>query len=447
MHYYINNHLSSLLFAKNVLSSNYNSYTSPTSKSLVSRQFIGKLINQYWQEKIFLSTPSLYTEKYINQLKLEGVLMYKNEQKKFLLDFSRALLSGRIETSLNFGTTNLNNSQYISYIWKKGFNFSLPKKLIFLLFNRNSLSLNTDQFIFVNQLQNQPLPLFTVINNLNQMILADSSEENIGNLSSIDKISKWYYDKLVVDDKILPIYYGLFFIHPKDAIEYANYIKTKYINLSKGKQLSLFSSHLSTYYKVTRMISQNLQFRLVPDLEEISRLLYQYRYYRNLKFHKCQKYSKNFFQGQPIYTIEPFFAYNRKTKKLSLLHYSYHRKSNINNKIIKYKAVFINYATLLKAWHEFKQKQIDYKIPNKPKVIVYNLEDYIRKHAYNHEIEEQEKNILFIPSQESYQFIKHYKFVNNQNKIKRVFSNKLLGFKILTQRIFWSLTSRQPVSW
>nr|YP_009510403.1 hypothetical protein [Gracilaria caudata]AXI96076.1 hypothetical protein [Gracilaria caudata] len=443
--YYINNHLSSLLFAKNVLSSSYDSRTSPMSKPLVSRQFIGKLINQYWQEKIFLSTPSIHAEKYINQLKLEGVLIYKNEQKKFLLDFSRALLSGRIETSLNYGTVNLNNNQYLSYIWKKGFNFSLPKKSISSLFDYNSFSFHKDQVMFIHQLQNQPLPLFTVVNNMNQMILADSSEENIGNLHSIDKIYKWYYDKFILNNTRLPIYYGLFFIHPIDAIEYADYIKSKYINSSKEKQLNLFSSHLSTYYKVTRMNLKNLQFRLIPDLKEISKILYKYRYYRNLKFHKYQKYSKNFFQGQPLYIIEPFWAYNRKTNKMSLLNYYYNCKSNINHKITEYQAVFTNYATLLKAWHKFKQKQIDYKIPNKPKVIIYNLEDFIKTHEYNNEI--KENNILFIPSQESYQFIKHYNFVNNQNKIKRIFSNKLLGLKILTQRIFWSLTSRQPVNW
>nr|YP_009497929.1 Ycf80 [Gracilaria changii]ART65193.1 Ycf80 [Gracilaria changii] len=441
--YHINNHLSSLLFAKNVLLSNYNSDTFSASKSLVSRQLIGKLINQYWQEKIFLSNPNLYTEKYINQLKLEGILVCKNEQKKFLLDFSRALLSGRIETSLNFGTTKSNNNQYISYIWKKGFNFSLPTKL--LLFNSDKSYLNTEQITFANQLYNQALPLFTVINNMNQMILTDSSEENIGNLNSIDKIYKWYYDKLVSNEKILPIYYGLFFVEPKDALEYVNYIKSKYPNSSKIKELSLFPSHLSTYYKVTRMNLQNLQFRLIPDLEEISRLLCKYRYYKNVTFHKYQKYSKNFFQGQPLYIIEPFFAYERKTNKLNLLNYSFDQNSDIHNKSIKYEAIFTKYATLIEAWHKFRQKKIDYKIPNKPKVIVYNLEDFIRNNEHNDVI--KEKNILFIPSKESYKFIKHYKFINNQNKMRRVFSNKFLLLKILSQRILWSLTSRQPVNW
>nr|UAD88188.1 hypothetical protein [Gracilaria tikvahiae] len=441
--YYINTHLYSLLFAKNVFSSSYDPHITSMSKSFVSRPFIGKLINKYWQEKIFLSVSSTHSEKYTNQLKLEGILIYKNEQKKFLLDFSRALLSGRIETCFNFSEVNSSNNQYISYIWKKGFNFPLPKKWIFSLFDQDSLSLNKNEWMFINHLQNQPFPLFTITNNLNQIVLADSSEKNTGNLNAIDKIYKWYCSKFITDYRELPLYYGLFFVHPTDAVEYANYIKSKYNTSNKTNQLTLFSSNLSTYYKLNRINAKNLQFRLIPDLEEISKLLYEYKYYRDLKFHKYQKYSKSFFQGQPIYMIEPFFAYNKKTNKMQLLNYYY--RSNIDNNIIEYKAIFTNYATMLRAWRQFRRTKTDYKIPSKPKVFVYNLEDFIRTHEYNQEI--KTRNILFIPSQKSYNFIKHYGFVKNKNKIQRIFSNKFLGFKILSQRIIWSLTSRQPIYW
>nr|YP_009732164.1 hypothetical protein [Gracilaria spinulosa]QHS70669.1 hypothetical protein [Gracilaria spinulosa] len=443
--YYINTHLSSWLFAKNVFSSSYDSHIPSMSKSLVSRPFIGKLINKYWQEKIFLSVSSTYSEKYINQLKLEGILIYKNEQKKFLLDFSRALLSGRIETLLDFSQVNSNNNPYISYVWRKSFNFPVPRKWIFSLFHKNSLSLNKNQLIFVNYLQNQPLPLFTITNNLNQMVLADSSEDNTGNLNSIDKIYKWYCSKFIRDYKALPVHYGLFFVDPTDALEYANYIQSKHNTSNKINQLTIFSHNLSSYFKLNRINVNNLQFRLIPDLEEISRLLYKYRYYRNLKFHKYQKYSNNFFQGQPIYMIEPFFAYSRKTNKMQLSNYYYNYMSNTDNNIIEYKAIFTNYATLLSAWHQFKRTKIDYQIPSKPKVLVYNLEDFIRTHECNHEI--KTRNILFIPSQKSYDFIKHYRFIKNKNKIQQIFSNKFLGLKILSQRIIWSLTSRQPTYW
>nr|UAD87167.1 hypothetical protein [Gracilaria pacifica] len=443
--YHINLHLYSLLFSKSIFSSSYDANFHTTSTSLVTRPFIGKLINKYWQEKIFLSVPSVHSEKYINQLKLEGVLIYKNEQKKFLLDFSRALLSGRIETSVNSKPITLGNNKSISYVWKKGFNFPLPTKRIFSLSRSNSLPLNKDESMFLDKLQDQPLPLFTLKNNLNQMILADSSEHNTGKLNFIDKIYKQYYSIFVTDDNSFPPYYGLFFMRPTDALEYANHINGKYNTVNSTNRLTLFSSHLCTYNKLARINVKNLQFRLIPDLQEISKLIYKYKYYRNLKFHKDQKYGKNFFQGQPIYIIEPFFAYNKKMNKTQLLHYSYNYKSNKDRSKIEYKAIFTDYSTLVKAWHAFKRCHKDYGIPSKPKVFVYNLEDFIRTYKYNDEI--KTRNILFVPSKESYDFIKHYKFIKNQSKIKRIFSNKFLGFKILSQRIIWSLTSRQPIHW
>nr|YP_063677.1 conserved hypothetical plastid protein [Gracilaria tenuistipitata var. liui]AAT79752.1 conserved hypothetical plastid protein [Gracilaria tenuistipitata var. liui] len=443
--HHINIHLCSLLSAHNIFSSRRDPHFSAINQSLVIRPFIGKLINKYWQERIFLSVPNISSEKYINQLKLEGILIYKNEQKKFLLDFSKALLSGRIETSLNSSILESDSNSYISCIWKKGFNFSIPTQFILSFFNQNNFVLNKQQVTFLKQLKHQPLPLFTVTNNSNQIVLADSTENIANNSNFLDKIHKWYYNKFLFNDKKQAIYYGLFFMHPMDALEYIKHIKSHYEFSKEKHEFHLFSSYLSSYYKLTRTNLRNIQFRIIPDLQEISRLLYQYRYYPNLRFHRNQIYSKNSFRGQPLYIIEPFLAYRKIDNQKKLLVYSYNYRSNSDHNIIQSEAVFTNYTTLIKAWHKFKQKHTDYEISSKPKVTVYNLEDFIKDNEYKSKIEE--KNILFIPSQASYQFIKNYQFVNKQNKIKQIFSNKFLSFKILSQRIFWSLTSRQPINW
>nr|YP_010198954.1 hypothetical protein LK147_pgp137 [Hydropuntia urvillei]UAD88403.1 hypothetical protein [Hydropuntia urvillei] len=440
--YYINPNLYSSLFTQNIFSFKYEPNIPAVHQHLVSRKLIGRLINKYWQEKIFLSVPSTQSEKYINQLKLEGVLIYKAEQKKFLLDFSKALLSGRIQTSLDCIKLTSNNNQYISYIWKKGCNFPIPIKFSF--FSSNTLFLNKEQLIFFNMLYKQPFPLFAVTNSSNRIILADSSEDIKANLKLIDKIYKWYYNKFVIYKNLPPSYYGLFFVNPRDAKEYMDSIKIIYklSNTNIKNQLNLFSTHLSTYYKLTRLNFQSLQIRLIPDLEEISKLIHLYKNYRNIKFHKYQKYGRKFFQGQPIYTIEPFLAYNKKTNKVKLLNYSY-LTNNYNSS--SNKVIFTNYSTLLKAWQIFKKQNVDYKLSNQPKVLVYNLEDFIKTYEFNYVM--KTKNVLFIPSEESYRFVKYYPFIKNQNKIKRIFSNKFLDFQILSQRIIWSLTSRQPINW
>nr|YP_009244493.1 hypothetical protein Gchil_079 [Agarophyton chilense]AMK96735.1 hypothetical protein Gchil_079 [Agarophyton chilense]ASP44630.1 hypothetical protein [Agarophyton chilense]UAD84336.1 hypothetical protein [Agarophyton chilense] len=438
--HHINTHLHSLLF-----SSRRDTHFSTINKSLVDRPFIGKLINKYWQERIFLSVPTISSEKYVNQLKLEGIVIYKKEQKKFLLDFSKALISGRIQISLNSNILGSNSSSYISCIWKKGFNFSIPVEFILSFFNPNNFLLDKQKATFLNQLKYQPLPLFMVTNNLNQIVLADSTENIASNSNLLDKIHKWYYNKCLFNDKKQAIYYGLFFVHPMDALEYTKHIKSHYKFSKEKNEFRLFSSHLSTYYKLTRAKLRNIQFRIIPDLQEISRLLYQYRYYSNLSFHRNQKYSKNSFQGQPLYIIEPVLAYNKTNNRKKLLIYSYNYKSNLDHNIIQSEPVFTNYTTLLKAWQEFKQKHTNYRISNQPKVTIYNLEDFIKDNEYQYKVEE--KNILFIPSPASYKFIKYYQSINKNNTVKQKFSNKFLSLKILSQRIFWSLTSRQPMNW
>nr|YP_009511015.1 hypothetical protein [Hydropuntia rangiferina]AXI96688.1 hypothetical protein [Hydropuntia rangiferina]UAD87371.1 hypothetical protein [Hydropuntia rangiferina] len=431
----MNIHLHSFLFAKNRFSSDYNASTFMSNQTFVTRTIVGKLIDNYWQEKIFLSVRNIQSEKYINQLKLEGILIYKTEQKKFLLDFSKALLSGRIEACLSPVKLTSSNNNYVSYIWRKGFNFSIPKR--FALFSSNILFLSKKQVSFLKILYQQPFPIFTVTNNLNQIILADSSENTKGNLKTADKIHKWYYTNFIMDRKVPSSYYGLFFIHPADAQEYISYIKKLYNFSDTQTQLNLFSSYLSVYYKLTRMHLQSVQIKLIPDIEELGKLIYKYKYYQNIQFHKHQKYSKNSFQGQPIYIIQPFFAYNKKSKKIKLLHYTYTDKND--------QVVFTNYSTLLRAWQKFKCQNSDYKLLNRPKVLVYNLEDLISTYEFNEKM--QSKNIFFIPSKESYEFIKNHKYTGNHRKIKQIFSNKLLDFQLISQRLIWSLTSRQPVSW
>nr|UAD85559.1 hypothetical protein [Gracilaria edulis] len=431
----MNINLHSFLFAKNRFSSDYGASTFISNQPFVTRTIVGRLINKYWQEKIFLSVRNIQSEKYINQLKLEGILIYKTEQKKFLLDFSKALLSGRIETCLSSTKLTSSNKNYVSYIWRKGFNFSVPKS--FSLFSPNILLLSKKQASFLKILYQQPFPIFTVTNNLNQIILADSSENTKSNLKTADRIYKWYYTNFIIDRKVPSIYYGLFFINPSDAQEYINYIKKLYNFSDTQNQLNIFSSSLSAYYKLTHINLQSIQIRLIPDIEELGKLIYKYKYYQNIQFHKNQKHSRNSFQGQPIYTIQPFFAYNKKLKKIKLLNYTYNNKND--------QIVFTNYSTLLKAWQKFKCQNSDYRLLNRPKVLVYNLEDLISTYDFNDKI--QKKNIFFIPSKESYEFIKNHKYIGNNHKIKQIFSNKLLDFQSMVQRLIWSFTSRQPVRW
>lgn len=429
---------------------NFNSFKT-NSKDIFVQKFIYpnffiKLINRYWQETIFLSISSPLSDNYINRLKSDG-LIYKHQSKKFLLDFSKALMTGRIDTSLNNSSLVSkikSNSTYVQYIWRKGINLSFPVNIFqdFLIYKKSNFP-NNNQRILIQKLKKNQFPIFTIVNGFNQIIIAEPSEKIILNQSLINKIYEWYNDYLLQKKYSKPLHQGLFFMNPCDALEYSNFIKNKYPHSSKENNLKIFSSRLDFYYRQVRTSIPKIQFRLIPDLKELSELMYKYRFYKNIYFHSNQKYNKDSFQGQPIYFIEPVFAINKKTKKVDLINFNY--SLNEKKSIKYYEAIFTNYNTAILAWKKFCYESKDYKLPLNPKIMVYNLEDFLKTCEFNNQI--KQRNLLFIPTKESYKFIYKRKSEKFKNQIIQIFSSKILFIKVFSKRLIWSLTSRQPISW
>lgn len=417
------------------------------NKKLVSRHFITKLLNKYWQETIFLSQSNLLSDTYTNQLKSDGIAVYKNQYKKFLFDFSKALIAGRIEANLQKpkGINAIsNNFTEIKYTWKKGLNFSVPKNVFNFLSNKRQFGFpNPAQLVLIKKLQQNKLPLFTVINNFNQIVIAQPSDELINKRGPIDKIYQLYYDYFLWEKDYKPMYEGLFFINSEDALEYQESIKNQYIHSSKDNKLNIFASGLDFYYKLVRISPPRVQFNLIPDLKELGDLIYKYQYNRHIAFHNKQKYGKYFFQGQPIYLIEPILSKNKQTGKMDLVNYMY--ELNRNEKKQEYETIFMNYKVALLAWQKFIEQNTNYNLPSKPNILIYNLEDFLKLHENNSNI--YDKNLLFVPVQESYQFIKANTLKKSQRNISQILLNQFLYFQIITKRIIWSLTSRQPINW
>nr|YP_010986222.1 hypothetical protein UYL67_pgp198 [Pachymeniopsis lanceolata]WOL37140.1 hypothetical protein [Pachymeniopsis lanceolata] len=462
-YYYANQHSKLLaqnigakntLFAKvsvnnsaNGIANHYTTAKAFANRKLIHPTLINKLINKYWQETIFLSTVNPLSDNYINQLKSAGVAMYQNEYKKFLLDFSKALTTRRIEVYLDDSSisANLKNRPtYIKYIWRKGLNFSLPDNPLKHFFNAKHLhNSNTNKSFLLKKIRSNDFPIFTIINGSNQIIMAEFPEKMLDDNNFLDKLHRWYYDCFLWTKNNQPLYEGLFFMNPEDAIEYKYHIQQKYPQSSKQNVLNIFASKLDLYYKLTTTSVPKIRFRLIPDLTELGELIFKYRKYRHVSFHKQQKYSSNYFQGQPIYIIQPILAFNKKTKKNMPINYRYSLHEDESQ--ITYDAIFMNYKTTLIAWQKFREENKDYTLPSYPKLLVYNLEDFIKACESNKEI--YNKNILFVPSKESYDFVKQY--YNNPSQIHMLqkFSSTLLYFKVLSKRMLWSLTSRQPMNW
>ena len=403
----------------------------------ISRSFWDKFINNYWQETLFISTNNVLSDYYTNQLKSSGLLVYKgNQYKKFLSSFSKDLIAGKIQVLLSKNDKqsvlfNMNNNKYIKYTWRKGFNwyiYNLYSKYLFLikylLKNRNT--------IYIKKIQGNVLPLFTIINQNNELITAESSNQIFTYKNLFNPFKNLY--EIIIGKKN---YVGLLFINPNDALEYKEYSINKYLFFKKNL-LRLFISQLSLYYKLIYSSIYNIEFRLVPDLQEVSSIIYKYQYYKNIKFDKFQKYGKNYFQGQPIYIIQPFQCKNLYTGQKNKFNYFYNvGKSSYS---LRCYAIFLNYKTALLAWNKFRQDYSHYKIPLMPNIYVSNLENFIKSKAY----EKNSTNYVIVPSLDTYNLLLSKSGINENWSVVKVLQDQFLYLKNICQRLIWSLISKYP---
>nr|YP_010903043.1 hypothetical protein P4C74_pgp136 [Hypnea pseudomusciformis]WCH55097.1 hypothetical protein [Hypnea pseudomusciformis]WCH56690.1 hypothetical protein [Hypnea pseudomusciformis] len=427
----------------------YENIKSLANKKLISRNFMIKLLNIYWQETIFVSKSNSLSNTYSNQLKSDGLAIYKNQYKKFLSDFSKALSLGRIEVAFNKykKSDQINNlfNDDIKYIWKKGFNGLITQNFLHLLFEYNQIRIfNNQKLKLLNNLQLKYFPIFTIVNNSSQIIISEPSDELIYNKNFLDKLYQWYFYRFSMNNKNKPVYQGLFFINPNDALEYKQYIKYKHKSINKQPNLSILPCNLSFYYQVFYKLSLKIQFYLIPDLKELGKLINIYQHKNNVSFHRKQKYSLSSFQGQPIYVIQPLIVKNKKTKQTESIKYSYYFNKKLDKKINDY--IFLNYNVALFAWKKFIKDNMHYNLPSQPPVIVYNLEDFINHNSNKYDNNTYLKNCIFIPSKESFDFLKSNLFLKSQKTTYENFTYNLMTIKTIINRIIWSLTSKQPVN-
>jgi len=261
------------------------------------------------------------------------------------------------------------------------------------------------------------VPLFTVSNKLGQMVISELPQE----FKSKQKIISYVSD----ERNTQYLYHGWFFINHKDAEEYMAHISQVY-GLKKNS-LKIFTCNISTLYKIMSKFNHKIEFRLIPDLQEISKLIKQYRYLKNISFDSKQQYSKKSFNGQPIYIFNQEDADS----------YDYISK---NNKKDTYNLAFTNYHTAISAWNKLNYKLLNKQKSNTPSLIVYNLEDFVSNN-FNYK---SKNKLLLVPSEESYTFTKKYQLRRNLDIVYNTISNRMSSLELWSKRILWSLTSRQP---
>nr|YP_009315514.1 Hypothetical protein ORF_2 [Liagora brachyclada]SCW24172.1 Hypothetical protein ORF_2 [Liagora brachyclada] len=412
-------------------------------------QLFQELLDKYWRQTIFLSNATPLVRKYSALLAKQEDSLVKNSKKKFMSSFSKALEAGDISVDLVANKSQLDNflpDGSIRYIWGKSLNIRLPNYFNGLWCSKR---LKDVQMVHYNNLmqnlQNNNFPVFVLANRMNQIVVAEPSNQLIHQNNIFHKVSLWYYDRFLWKKDDSSVYEGWFFVNPKDAEEYANFIKSRYPRSSHQNGLSVKSTTLKSYYSLNRNAPPRTEFRLFPDLEEVGRLVVSSKYRKGLSFDNKQTYGQKYFQGQPVYLIQSVLGTDKETGVKSDINYHYEIPADTSG--TKYKGIFLNKTVAVNAWKQFCDKNSAFKLPSQPKLLVYNLEDFLKD--YENDEQSQYRDFLFVPSEEVYSYIK-------SAGVNKVVSQNLLFKKLIVyrfamslwfQRLLWSLTSKQPPNW
>lgn len=388
------------------------------SRNLLVRNFWQKIFNNFWKQTIFLSVSDKSSDKYNIQLTSLGNYQHKNVKRYLVSKFSKSLFKGSVKSSLiDISSIHSSVLSNVQYTWFKGMNIKHWNLLNSLFYKQSeNYSKSVRDYLSRNVSFNH-FPLFTISNNLGQMVISEPPEELNIKKSIVDYISFKSNNKYT--------YEGWFFTNFEDAWEYMQYIN-EYYGL-KHNQLKIFTCNFSAFYAIVRKFDGQVNFRLVPDLKEISELLKKYKYYKNISFHHKQKYGKTYFQGQPLY----LFCMTGKNN------YNYISRSKQ-----KYNLVFTNYKTALKVWSQVNNKMSSSDFVKMPNVFVYNLECFIKDQVNC--IDNLNDSFLLVPSQSSYQFAKEKQLKKNTKIIYETMQSYLSYLQLWSKRVVWSLTSRQP---
>ena len=389
------------------------------SKRIISeKKFINtspgrEFLNNLWKQDIFLSMNHRSLYKYNMDIHSVDILKHQKKQKLLLSKFGKALFNGSIQCSL---TSSLNTPKKsfssINYPWNKVFKSQMLKAQNLLTNSGYPNHIRKIQSLLEERVNVKCLPVFTISNHLGQMVISEPSRDYFGS-SHIKNI----------DFPMNQRYHGFFFVNYEDAKEYLQDIRHTY-NLEKEK-LSIFTCDLNIFYNIMRSHGEKVSFRLIPDLKELSSLIVDNKYKKNLTFHKNQKQGKRFFQGQPLYCIQ----------------YGEEALSHIVSNL-KYTLLFTNYNDALKTANALQLKSSS-SLLQKPRVIVYNLEQFISDQL---QVEDNDKEkFLIVPSKSSYLFTKKNYLYQQHQLVYNKCVESISYMNLWLKRVIWSLTSRKPI--
>ena len=289
-------------------------------------------------------------------------------------------------------------------------------QLSLLKTNRRSPNFPTEQQkIILTELKR--VPVYTVVNGNNEIILASPREETSKN--SLQWFYNQYYNWFIWQNDEGPVTIGLFFSNKEDAESYLHEVCLKDPRGAQNSGLRIKSTGLDTFYYLNRTSNPRVQLRMISNLEELD-LLLRINIKKNLSvIHPKQKYGKNWFKGTPIYILRTDQLINKESKKL----------------------VFFSRKDVDKVLEIYKNKKLD---PKEQTVEIYNLENYLL------DLEKTSPEVIkktkFFPPYSSYKKISENIVEDNseqqKNKtVKRMINEKIKSAHRFYKGVIWLVTS------
>nr|YP_010338435.1 hypothetical protein MW432_pgp196 [Rhodaphanes brevistipitata]UNJ18385.1 hypothetical protein [Rhodaphanes brevistipitata] len=366
-----------------------------------------------YNEKSGILSDNLIKEDLLNSVE-------KDKRRLFRENFKRALLVERIHFRLPEKDTRYKAKSNMVIKWNKLPLQTNPVK--FVLDRKYWRNRRTPGFPNTNQQMLSKsfyhFPIFSIENNLKQIILAYPAEAFIKNWE--DRLYDWYYRIFEWEKDTRATNIGFFFFNPKDAITYEHSVR-KFGPLAAhdlGTKLAII--RLSNAYDLNRTSAPETRFLFIPDMEEVVNLLTSYRskYGRKMQFHPDQKITKDGFANQPIYLI----------KDIKI------RQGLLSSKIISYQGnlkdhayIFLTLEGAEFAWKTFCEKNPQFNLPSRPNILVYNFDSFVKDY------ENSKKDLIFpyekfflISNRETYEKINELnKGENKQNELQRFYNKRI----------------------
>jgi hypothetical protein len=263
----------------------------------------------------------------------------------------------------------------------------IPKmdRLFSLLSNRRSPNFPTvEQKYLLSRLKF--IPVYTVVNNNNEIVTASPREHRTfyslkGVQEKFNELFFWRHDEGSIS-------MHLFFMNKEDAASYLHEICRKEPKEAEQLGLKIKRVGLDTFYKLNRTSPPKTQSRLIADLKEVDSLLTTYLDSSSYMVHPKQKYSKGWFQGNPIYTL----TLQKDLSRKNLAEYFFKPEE-------EKKVVFFSREDALKAWRNFLSKEQNLKFSQNPNIEIYNLESLL---SDIENITEKSLDIVFVPPYNAY---------------------------------------------